>query len=646
MCGYVGIIQQKIRQGHEELSKRLNVSAEMIGHRGPDDAHEWVSRDASVGFGFRRLAIQDLSEAGRQPMASRCGRFTMVFNGEIYNHLEIRKKLEIVSAQSWLGHSDSETLLCAISLWGLDTTLGLLDGMFSIALWDNVEKKLFLVRDRFGEKPLYYLREDGTLYFASELKALPALGATFGDIDQQALITYFRLRYIPAPDTIYSNVKKVLPGEILIFPIDPHTQISSRKYWDSLVEAEKASEKGYNGNRKEALDDIDGVLGKLVKTRLASDTPLGTFLSGGIDSSLVTALAQNQSSDRISTYTIRFEDKRFNEADEALAVANHISTNHTEMAVTERDALDLVTKIPEVYDEPFADPSQLPTMLLCQLARQHVTVSLSGDGGDEFFGGYSRYLQVMNDWKKRGQSKFSSSIARSLADLPWPLLDKGASLFRKRPSRNGVKITKALRKSCANSLGEISQHYTSFWRDGIPVLGVSKKEDWRFDRAWPINSDQGNNLGVLKSLMVADSMVYLPDDLMVKVDRASMAASLEVRTPFLNQDLARLCWSLPQEWHAGQEQGLKCLLRETLYKYVPQNLVDRPKKGFNVPLRDWLRRDLKAWGDDLINTKDAEVHEMLDMGIISKSWEEHQKGANREGDLWPALMFLAWKASN
>ncbi|MEH6632265.1 MAG: asparagine synthase (glutamine-hydrolyzing) [Halopseudomonas aestusnigri] len=646
MCGYVGIFQQKIRQRHEELSKRLRLSAEMISHRGPDDAQEWVSEDANVGFGFRRLAIQDLSEAGRQPMSSRCGRFTMVFNGEIYNHLEIRTKLEAVSCQSWSGHSDSETLLCAITLWGLDKTLGLLDGMFVIALWDNVDKKLYLVRDRFGEKPLYYLRQDGTLYFASELKALPALGARFGDIDQQALMTYFRLRYIPAPDTIYTNVKKVLPGEIIIFPLDPHCSISSRKYWDTLSEAEKASEKGYTGSRKEALEDIDGVLNKLVETRLASDTPLGTFLSGGIDSSLVTALAQNQSSGRINTYTIRFEDKRFNEADEALAVADHIGTNHTEMAVTERDTLDLVAKIPHVYDEPFADPSQLPTMLLCQLARQHVTVALSGDGGDEFFGGYSRYLQVMSDWDKTSHSKLGSSMARSLADLPWPLLDKGANLFRKRPSRSGAKITKALRKSWASSLGEISQHYTSFWRDGLPVRGASKQEDWRFDRAWSINPDQVNNLGALKSLMVADSMVYLPDDLMVKVDRASMATSLEVRTPFLNQDLARLCWSLPQEWHAGQGQGLKCLLRETLYKYVPQNLVDRPKKGFDVPLRDWLRRDLKSWGDDLVNTSDAETHEMLDMRAIRKSWTEHQKGANREGDLWPALMFLAWKMSN
>ncbi|WP_417432246.1 asparagine synthase (glutamine-hydrolyzing) [Kiloniella sp.] len=645
MCGYVGVIQKKIHQSYDELSNRLRASAERISHRGPDDAHEWVSKDGHIGFGFRRLSIRDLSEAGRQPMHSHCARFTMVFNGEIYNHLDIRKKLEGISSQRWLGHSDSETLLAAISCWGLEKTLTLLDGMFAIALWDRSEQKLFLVRDRFGEKPLYYTQQNDMLYFASELKGLPDLGASFGDIDQEALQTYFRLRYVPAPRTIYENIKKVLPGEIVIYSLAGNHNLSYRKYWDTALEAQKSVNKGYTGSREEALNDIDSLLNQLVDRRLASDTPIGTFLSGGIDSSLVTALAQNQSYDAIKTYTIRFEDERYNEADEALKVANHLGTDHTEMSVSEGDALKLIGNIREVYDEPFADPSQIPTMLLCQLARQHVTVAISGDGGDEFFGGYSRYLQIENDWNDRKHHMQNENIARLLAGLPWHVIDKGAGIFRKKPSRFGPKVKKSLIKSCANSLGAFSEHYSGFWRDGLPLKNVSLANNWNFGRTWPMDEEQMDSFGVLKSLMVSDSMVYLPDDLMVKVDRASMAASLEVRTPFLNQDLAKLCWSLPTRWHVNQRDGLKQLLRETLYKYVPQKLVDRPKKGFDVPIRDWLRGELKSWGAELVNSTNAEVCELLDMDLIQQSWREHQKGANREGDLWPALMFLAWKVT-
>ncbi len=643
MCGYVGVIQRKIHRSYDEISKRLRAGAERISHRGPDDSHEWVSKDAHIGFGFRRLSIRDLSEAGRQPMYSHCERFTMVFNGEIYNHLDIRKKLENVSSQRWRGYSDSETLLATISCWGLEKALALLDGMFAIALWDRAEQKLFLVRDRFGEKPLYYTQQNDTLYFASELKGLPDLGASFGDIDQEALQTYFRLRYVPAPRTMYENIKKVLPGEIVIYSLAGDNNLSYRTYWDTAFEAQKSVNTGYTGSREEALSDIDSLLNQLVERRLASDTPIGTFLSGGIDSSLVTALAQNQSDNAIKTYTIRFEDERYNEADEALKVANHLGTDHTEMSVTEGDALKLIGNIREVYDEPFADPSQIPTMLLCQLARQHVTVAISGDGGDEFFGGYSRYLQIENDWNSRKNGPQNESFARSLAGLPWHVIDKGAGIFRKKPSRFGPKVKKSLIKSCANSVGAFSEHYSGFWRDGLPLKSVSLDNNWNFGRTWPLDKEQVDNFGVLKSLMVSDSLVYLPDDLMVKVDRASMAASLEVRTPFLNQDLAKLCWSLPTDWHVNQEDGLKQLLKETLYKYVPQKLVDRPKKGFDVPIRDWLRGELKSWGVELVNSTDVEVCELLDMDLIRQSWQEHQKGANREGDLWPALMFLSWK---
>ncbi|WP_020592879.1 asparagine synthase (glutamine-hydrolyzing) [Kiloniella laminariae] len=640
MCGFVGVAYLGGCENRENFARRLKRSAEMIRHRGPDDSQEWVCEEGRAGFGFRRLSIRDLSTAGRQPMTSHCGRYVIVFNGEIYNHGELRRALEGEGTIEWRGHSDTETLLMGISLWGLKQVLGLVDGMFAIALWDKKLKKMSLVRDRFGEKPLYYVYQNQVLSFASEIKALPELGVALGDIDREALISYFRLRYIPAPRSIYSNTKKVRPGEILELAGDLRSDI----YWDGFLQAKESHGADYKGSKNDALGEIDRLLHSLVEKRLASDTPLGTFLSGGIDSSLVTALAQAQKSTPIGSYTIRFEDERFNEADEAQAIARYLGTDHTEMTVTERDALNLVEKVPEVYDEPFADPSQLPTMLLCQLAKKHVTVALSGDGGDELFAGYSRYLRIIKNFQGKESGAGSQGLSKALADLPWGGLDRALGTFRKRPSRYGAKIRKGLMKHSVGSLGEITQHHTGFWRDAIPIQGITHAENWDFKRAWPLDPMQMSELGDLKSLMVSDSLVYLPDDLMVKVDRASMAASLEVRTPFLNQDLARLCWSLPAEWHANPQEGLKCLLRDVLYKYVPRHLVDRPKKGFDVPLRDWLRRDLKKWGGALVHSPSSEMEALLDMKVIQRAWREHQKGANREGDLWPALMLLSWSS--
>ncbi|MCZ4282322.1 asparagine synthase (glutamine-hydrolyzing) [Kiloniella laminariae] len=640
MCGFVGVAHLMNCENREGLVRRLKRSSEMISHRGPDDSDEWVCEEGRAGLGFRRLSIRDLSVAGRQPMTSKCGRYVIAFNGEIYNHEELRSALEAEDAVDWLGHSDTETLLVGISRWGLRRVLEFLDGMFAIALWDKKLKKMSLLRDRFGEKPLYYVYQNQVLYFASEIKALPELGVSLGQIDREALITFFRLRYIPAPGSIYTNVKKLKAGEILELTDDLHSDI----YWDGFSQAQLSNSVDYKGTRNNALNEIDELLNSLVQRRLASDAPLGTFLSGGIDSSLVTALAQSQKNASISSYTIRFEDERFNEADEAQAIARYLGTDHTEMTVTEQDALNLVDRIPQVYDEPFADPSQLPTMLLCQLAKKHVTVALSGDGGDEMFAGYSRYLKILQNFQGKKSFGGSRVLSKALAELPWGELDLAMGVFRKRPSRYGAKIRKGLMKSCARSLGEISQHHTSFWRDAIPVKGVSNTENWDYERAWPLDSLKMSELGDLKSLMVSDSLVYLPEDLMVKVDRASMATSLEVRTPFLNQDLAKLCWSFPAEWHANSQDGLKCLLREILYKYVPRQLVDRPKKGFDVPLRDWLRNDLKEWGQALVYSPSDGVEPLLDMKMIQRAWSEHQKGANREGDLWPALMLLSWSS--
>ena len=431
MCGFAGYFFAEAQDNRDNCLHRLMAAGQAIAHRGPDDAQAWLEEDNQLGLSFRRLAIRDLAETGRQPMHSACGRYVISFNGEIYNQIELQRALEAIHPRKWRGHSDTETILAAMAEWGIEEALKRLEGMFAIALWDRRDRQLFLARDRFGEKPLYWGCQGNSLYFGSEIKALKALGFVPGSLDRDSLALFFRFRYIPAPRTIHDNLCKLRPGELLrIRTSGGQLEIAKRLFWDTVAEALQASERPYAEGEASASAEMEACLTKSIRGRLASDVPLGAFLSGGIDSSLTAALARQVSPD-LKTYTIRFEDPRFNEADHAMAVARHLETDHHEMTVTEGDALACVRDLAVTYDEPFADPSQIPTLLLCRQAQQHVTVALSGDGGDEFFAGYSRYLRIAEKWWNRPGS-VQRQACGLLSGLPLEIFGPGGEKLRRK----------------------------------------------------------------------------------------------------------------------------------------------------------------------------------------------------------------------
>lgn len=643
MCGFAGLYQAQTAMDRNKLATQLQAAGNAINHRGPDDEGLWIGSEGRIGLAFRRLAIQDLSDAGHQPMESRCGRFVIAFNGEIYNHIDLRRKLEAASSdcRNWRGHSDTETLVTAISQWGLDATLEQLDGMFAFALWDKHQKSLTLVRDPFGEKPLYYAAFGNAVAFGSEIKALPALGVPNGDIDNGALASFLRHRYIPAPRTIWQHVRKLRAGEYITWADNVDNAPRHYQYWNSEAEAIAALEKPFTGDRLDAKICLSEMLHDLTGKRLIADTPLGAFLSGGIDSSLVTALAAKASNKQVGSYTIRFDDPRYNEADHAKKVAAHIGTDHHEVLGSAEEAAKLVPELGRIWDEPFADPSQIPTLLLCRKTRQHVTVALSGDGGDEFFYGYSRYATVKSGWINQKVRK--SSFARF---YPWKKLDAVIGALRGKPSTKARRVYTNMLRNQAESLSVFNHHHNSFWQHGLPLNTGYLREEMRIDDIWPLSAATVAALPTEMSLMVADSLCYLPEDLMVKVDRASMSISLETRTPFLNRDLARLCWSLPQAWNEGRNGHLKSLLRDILYDHVPEELVDRPKQGFDPPIREWLRGDLRDWAVAQIDDMPTALQDRLDMIEIRQCFENHQRGANLEGELWPILLLSAWGQEN
>lgn len=626
-----------------KLVSQLHAAGEAIAHRGPDDSGLWIDPDGHLGLAFRRLAIQDLSNAGHQPMESRCGRYVIAFNGEIYNQLDLRRNLEASNpnCRDWRGHSDTETLVMAISQWGLDATLGLLDGMFSFALWDRSQKSLTLARDPFGEKPLYYAAFGEALAFGSEIKALPPLGVPDGDIDDGALASFLRHRYIPAPRTIWQHVRKLRAGEYITWSWDSGNAPRHYQYWNGEEEAIAAQAKPFKGDRQDAKILLSEMLQDLTRKRLIADTPLGCFLSGGIDSSLVTALAAEASTRKVGSYTIRFDDPQYNEADHAKKVAAHIGTDHHEVHGSAGEAAKLVPELGRIWDEPFADPSQIPTLLLCRKTRKHVTVALSGDGGDEFFYGYSRYASVKAGLRNRKACK--ATLAQF---YPWRKLDGLIGALRGKPSTKARRAYTNMLRNGAESISAFNHHHNSFWRHGLPLNPNYLQDGMRIDDIWPLSPEVVVALPTEISLMVADSLCYLPEDLMVKVDRASMSISLETRTPFLNRDLARLCWSLPQSWNKGRNGRLKSLLRDILYDHVPEELVDRPKQGFDPPIREWLRGDLRDWAIELIDAMPDALRDRLNMSEIGKCFEDHQRGVNLEGELWPILMLSAWGREN
>lgn len=635
MCGLAGFLDID-----SDTPGREAVAAAMAGtlvHRGPDDSGVWSDDGAGIALGFRRLAILDLSPQGHQPMLSRDGRWVVVFNGEIYNHAVLRARLE---PMEWRGHSDTEVLLEAVARWGVERALAAFDGMFAIALWDRLERRLFLARDRIGEKPLYWGVSGGALLFGSELKALRRHPGFDGEIDRDALAAYLKLGWVPAPHTIHRRFRKLLPGHLLSVK---GADIAERPFWSARDRA-AAMAGSFTGGRAAAAERLNQLLRGAVSSRMQADVPVGVFLSGGIDSSLTTAIMQELSSAPVHSFTIGFDQQGYDESPYARAVADHLGTDHTEVRITDEEALALVPRLPEVWDEPFADPAQLPTCLLAEVTRRKVTVALSGDGADELFGGYGIYRSIPQDWQRLGglpdwARRLSGAAA---ARLPFGLLNGAAGLAalagRKRRSYPGYRARKAFETLAAGSIPELlGLHYTR-WRgmpDPVPGAG----------RAATLFSDPARQPALADpaaQVMMMDVLGYLPDDLCVKTDRATMAVSLEARLPFLDPAVMEFAWSLPTALKIEGATG-KAVLREALYRYVPRELVDRPKMGFEVPVGRWLQGRLRGWADDLLSERRLREQGLLDAKLVAGCWRDHRSGAkNWQTELWHVLMFQAW----
>ena len=645
MCGIVGFLDRSFAaRPAVELVRRM---ATAIAHRGPDDEGVWNDPDSGITLAQRRLAIVDLSPAGHQPMFSADGRYVIIFNGEIYNHAAIRADLESEAPQSWRGHSDTEVLLAAISHWGLKPALERCVGMFAFALWDRQQRILTLARDRVGEKPLYYARLGRSFAFASELKALRVHPAWSQDIDRGSLALLMRHGYVPAPYTIFKGIHKLRPGHILIHEEgaqEPRIEV----YWSAYSAAEQGRLRPFGGTREEAVDKLDALLHQSLGGQMMADVPLGAFLSGGVDSSTVVALMQSMSAQPIRTFTIGFDVAGYNEADHAKKVAEHLGTHHTELYVTEQEALDVIPKLPQIYCEPFSDPSQIPTFLVSQLARRDVTVSLSGDAGDELFSGYSRYAIAERIWGKLSLVPLGlRRVAADVATLPSPgLYDRLASpLMRLMPahrrySRIGDKIHKAAALASLPSVDDVYLRLCSQW---------SRPEEFVIDGEEHPTMLSGleslpNLAGPVERMMYIDTISYLPDDILVKVDRAAMAVSLETRVPLLDHRIVEFALSLPLSISRA-EGTTKWPLRQLLYRHVPKSLIDRPKMGFGIPIDSWLRGPLRDWAEDLLNESRLRREKYFRPEPIRQAWLEHLSGRrNNQYPLWNVLMFQAWLA--
>lgn len=636
MCGLVGFIRHDGSKYDMEL---LNRMSDTIKSRGPDDVGCWLDEQAGVGLGHRRLSIVDLSPAGHQPMFSASGRYVIVFNGEIYNHLGLREALQATgSARTWRGHSDTETLLAGFEVWGVEATLRRAIGMFAIALWDNLTSTLTLARDRMGEKPIYYgwqgAGESSTFLFASELKALKAHPAFNASIDRGALALLMRHNYIQAPHSIYQGINKLEPGCLLQVSRDDPTPLITR-FWDFSAVVRAGVAEPFSGTPEEAVSALEVLVRDSIRQQMLADVPLGAFLSGGIDSSTVVALMQAQSSCPVKTFTIGFNEHGYNEAGHAKAVAVHLGTEHTELYVTPAQAMAVVPRLPQLYCEPFADSSQIPTFLVSELARQHVTVSLSGDAGDELFCGYTRY-DIAERWWKR-LSALPAPTRKSLKAL---MVGIGSPyLQRWLPSSVGEKFDKGLDMLMGDSLEAVYRSIASNLVDPCDwLIGVEAEPATALAGSIP-NLD---GLGPVERMMALDAVSYLPDDILVKVDRASMGVSLESRVPFLDHRIVEFAWQLPLDYK--RRDGVsKWPLRQLLYRYVPRELIDRPKRGFAVPLHDWLRGPLRDWAEALLDSRRLQQEGFFNVTKVRTAWAEHLSGRrNWTPRLWSVLMFQAW----
>jgi asparagine synthase (glutamine-hydrolysing) len=641
MCGFSGFFYRDAFPA--KAQSILNAMGLAIANRGPDSQDVWFDAESGIGLSHRRLAIVDLSPAGHQPMRSATGRYVIAFNGEIYNHLAIRAQLEQMSARQWRGHSDTETLLAGIEAWGLKKTLELSVGMFAMAVWDTVTGELQLARDRFGEKPLYYGWNNQVFLFGSELKSFRAHPDFKPQINRDALCLYLRHNYIPAPYSIYEGIAKLLPGTIATLKANA-AEVVIEHYWDAkTVMANNILHSQSDENQVETLEQL---LKQAVGDQMMADVPLGAFLSGGVDSSLIVALMQQQSDKPIKTFSIGFYEKEFNEAEHAKAVASHLGTEHTELYVSSADALKLVSSMAEVYDEPFADSSQLPTYLVSQMAKQHVTVSLSGDAGDEVFCGYSRYRLTDMTWNKLSKVPvFVRKLgAKFLVAVPVKLWNQFNHILpsRFKMSNLGDKLHKAADVISSATVDELYYGLISHWKNPASVVIGGREPQTLLTSPSQSQIFKQN----IPRMMALDTLTYLPDDILVKVDRAAMAVSLETRVPFLDHRVFEYAWGMPQ--HLKMNQGVtKDCLRKILYKYVPQQLIERPKAGFAVPIAEWLRGPLKDWAEQLIQPERLAKEGIFEPQQIAKLWQEHQSGKrNWQYHLWDILMFQSWYEKN
>ncbi len=646
MCGFCGVIDPNL-PAEDALRTAVSAMNETLVHRGPDDHGRWLDPRFGVGLGHRRLSILDLSPQGHQPMVSPCGRFVLAFNGEIYNYRALRR--EIRSAWPWRGHSDTEVLLAWIVERGLAATLPALNGMFAFALWDREEHRLTLVRDRLGEKPLYYGWNRGRFLFGSELKALTAHPGWQGELDRDALAAYLRLSYIPAPYSIYQGIRKLEPGTYAA--LDPGQQEPTiQVYWSAREATERGLAAPFQGSEDEALKALERLLMDAVGLRMQADVPLGAFLSGGIDSTTVVALMQAQSARPVRTFTIGFHEAGFNEAVDAKRIAAHLGTDHTELYVTAQDGLATIPNLPGLWDEPFADASQIPTLLVSRMARRDVTVCLSGDGGDELFGGYSRYLWTRDTWRGIGWAplalrRAAAAAVTGISTGTWDRLLAPIARFLPGPLRianPGDRLHKAIDVLTGDSPEALYRRMVSHWKDPASlVIGATEPPT--------VLTDPGRRArtpSITESMMFMDSVLYLPDDILVKMDRASMGVGLEARVPLLDHRVYEFAWSLPLSFKVRGRLG-KLPLRRILGRHVPPALLDRPKMGFGVPLEEWLRGPLRDWAEALLAQDRLERDRILRPVPIRARWAEHLAGRrNWSYYLWDVLMFQAWLDAN